>query len=80
MITYDYFPWVILFRVGEHIIMHVSSLHDLQRNEMKYVVISDLIFTVFLSSGSDLGLITFKCNQLQLLLNFMITDYNYDYF
>ena len=47
MITYDYFPWVTLFRVGEYISMHVSSLHDLQRNdknEKKYVVTSDLIF------------------------------------
>ena len=33
MITYDYFPWAILFRVGEYIIMHVSSQHDLQKNE-----------------------------------------------
>ena len=28
----------------------------------------------------DMGSITCKCNQLQLLLNFMITDYNYNYF
>ena len=31
---------------------------------------------------AELGSNTFKCNrlQLQLLLNFMITDYNYNYF
>ena len=33
MITYDYFPWVTLFCVGEYITVHVSYVHDLQRNE-----------------------------------------------
>ena len=33
MITFDYFTWVTSFRVGEYITVHVSSLHDLQRNE-----------------------------------------------
>ena len=34
------------------------------------------------SQSSDMGSITCKCNrlQLQLLLHFMITDYNYNYF
>ena len=35
-----------------------------------------------LGKRADMGSITFKCNrlQLQLLWNFMITDYNYNYF
>ena len=33
MITYDYFPSVTLFSVGEYITLHLSSLHNLQRNE-----------------------------------------------
>ena len=35
-----------------------------------------------MSTVAELGSITCKCNrlQLQLLRNFMITDYNYNYF
>ena len=36
MITYDYFPWVTLFLVGEYIPMYVASLHELQRNEYEW--------------------------------------------
>ena len=51
MITYDYLPRVNLFRVEIYITLHVSSLYDyrgMNMNEKKYVVISDLIFAIFI--------------------------------
>ena len=36
MITYGYFLWITLLHVGEYITVHVSSLHNLQRNEYEW--------------------------------------------
>ena len=53
------------------IFFNPNSFHD-QKSEI-------FLYAFYIS---ELGSITCKCNrlQLQLLWNFMITDYNYNYF